>query len=181
MTTAATTQAANPYLDGFLAPVSSEVSATDLPVTGRIPEHLDGRYLRNGPNPAAEVDPAIYHWFTGDAMVHGVALRDGQARWYRNRWVRTPHVCAVLGERAPTGLNPRAGMLSVAPNTNVLSHAGLIRSRREGRSIIYTADFDAMRELLAFLMEDCCAGKPEICAPLAALASQRCAAEGGCA
>ncbi|UUO01264.1 carotenoid oxygenase family protein [Mycolicibacterium novocastrense] len=78
MTTAQAAESQNPYLEGFLAPVSTEVTATDLPVTGRIPEHLDGRYLRNGPNPVAEVDPATYHWFTGDAMVHGVALRDGR-------------------------------------------------------------------------------------------------------
>ena len=65
-----------------------------------------------------------------------------------------------------------ARRLGVLPNTlsaslNVLSHAGLIDSRREGRSIIYSANYDAMRELLAFLMEDCCGGSPEICAPLA--------------
>lgn len=75
-----------------------------------------------------------------------------------------------------------ARRLEILPNTlsaslNVLSHAGLIGSRREGRSIIYTADYDAMRGLLAFLMEDCCAGSPEICAPLAAITSQCCAAE----
>ena len=69
-----------------------------------------------------------------------------------------------------------ARRLGVLPNTlsaslNILSHAGLITSRREGRSIIYTADYQAMRELLAFLMEDCCGGAPEICAPLVALAS----------
>jgi DNA-binding transcriptional ArsR family regulator len=79
-----------------------------------------------------------------------------------------------------------ARRLSVLPNTlsaslNVLSGAGLVRSRRHGRSIIYTADYAAMRELLAFLMEDCCGGSPEICAPLAALASRCCEAEGGCA
>jgi DNA-binding transcriptional ArsR family regulator len=73
--------------------------------------------------------------------------------------------------------------LEVLPNTlsaslNVLSHAGLIASRRDGRSVIYTANYDAMRALLAFLMEDCCAGSPEICGPLAAVASQGCAAEG---
>lgn len=77
-----------------------------------------------------------------------------------------------------------ARRLDVLPNTlsaslSVLSHAGLIASRRDGRSIIYTANYDAMRELLAFLMEDCCAGTPEICAPLAAVASQGCAAEAG--
>jgi DNA-binding transcriptional ArsR family regulator len=56
---------------------------------------------------------------------------------------------------------------TLSPNLNILSHAGLVRSRREGRSIIYTADYETMRRLLAFLMEDCCAGAPEICAPLA--------------
>ena len=78
MTSTQTAKSKNPYLEGFLAPVDAEVTATDLEVTGHIPEHLDGRYLRNGPNPAAEVDPATYHWFSGDGMVHGVALRDGQ-------------------------------------------------------------------------------------------------------
>ncbi len=48
-------------------------------MTGHIPEHLDGRYLRIGPNPIAEVDPATYHWFSGDGMVHGVRLRNGRA------------------------------------------------------------------------------------------------------
>ena len=43
--------------------------------------------------------------------------------------------------------------------------AGLLRSRREGRSILYAVDFAQMRALLAFLMEDCCQGHPEICAP----------------
>ena len=45
----------------------------------------------------AEVDPATYHWFSGDAMVHGTALRDGRALWYRNRWVRSGSVAAALG------------------------------------------------------------------------------------
>lgn len=76
MTTAQAAESQNPYLEGFLAPVSTEVTATDLPVTGRIPEHLDGRYLRNGPNPVAEVDPATYHWFTGDAMVPRCSVSD---------------------------------------------------------------------------------------------------------
>jgi carotenoid cleavage dioxygenase len=146
MTSLQTATSRNPYLEGFLAPVDAEVTATDLEVTGHLPEHLDGRYLRNGPNPAAEVDPATYHWFTGDAMVHGVALRDGKACWYRNRWVRTPAACAALGEPAPTGLNPRAGMLSVAPNTNVLSHGGRTLALVEGGGANYelTEDLDTV-------------------------------------
>ena len=61
--------------------------------------------------------------------------------------------------------------LGVLPNTlsthlTTLGHAGLIRSRREGRSIIYSADYESMGALLGFLVDDCCAGRPEICMPL---------------
>lgn len=47
----------------------------------------------------------------------------------------------------------------------VLTRAGLLRSRREGRSVIYAVDFDGTRALLGFLLEDCCQGSPEICSP----------------
>ncbi|HUO20883.1 MAG TPA: metalloregulator ArsR/SmtB family transcription factor [Caulobacteraceae bacterium] len=55
---------------------------------------------------------------------------------------------------------------TLSANLNVLFHAGLVLSRRQGRSIIYTAQYDRMRALLGFLVEDCCGGAPEICAPL---------------
>ena len=65
--------------------------------------------------------------------------------------------------------------LGVLPNTlsthlTNLGHAGLIQSRRDGRSVIYSADYEGMRDLLGFLVADCCAGRPEICAPLADMA-----------
>jgi DNA-binding transcriptional ArsR family regulator len=44
-----------------------------------------------------------------------------------------------------------------------LEHARLVTSERRSRSIIYAADYERMRALLAFLMEDCCRGRPEIC------------------
>ncbi len=61
--------------------------------------------------------------------------------------------------------------VGVLPNTlsthlTILGHAGLIQSRRDGRSVIYSADYAGMRDLLGFLVSDCCAGRPEICAPL---------------
>lgn len=56
----------------------------------------------------------------------------------------------------------------------ILSNAGLIRARRDGRSIIYAVDFAAMSNLLVFLTEDCCGGRAEICAPLAVVASKCC-------
>jgi carotenoid cleavage dioxygenase len=75
------------FLDGNFAPVSEEVTTGELPVSGRLPEELTGRLVRIGPNPKAAPDPATYHWFTGDGMVHGVRLEGGRAAWYRNRWV----------------------------------------------------------------------------------------------
>lgn len=68
---------------------------------------------------------------------------------------------------------------TLSSNLNILSNATLIDSRRESRSIIYTARYENMTELLEFLMQDCCGGSPEICAPLANLAlTSRCGAEG---
>lgn len=52
-----------------------------------------------------------------------------------------------------------------------LERAGLITQRREARSIIYAAHYDGLRELIGFLMKDCCGGKPEICAPILNAAS----------
>ncbi|NWH07880.1 MAG: helix-turn-helix transcriptional regulator [Alphaproteobacteria bacterium] len=70
-----------------------------------------------------------------------------------------------------------ARALGVPANTlsaqlGVLANAGLVLSRRDGRSILYAADFDAMGALLLYLMEDCCQGRPEVCAPLAEVASR---------
>jgi len=56
---------------------------------------------------------------------------------------------------------------SLSANLTILSHAGLVESRRDGRSIIYSASYERMTQLLGYLMEDCCNGAPEICAPLA--------------
>ncbi len=94
----------NPYLTGNMAPVEHEMTEFDLPVTGTIPADLEGRWLRNGPNPRSVVDPATHHWFLGDGMVHGVRLRGGRAEWYRNRYV--------------------GGADETGPNTNVGGFAG---------------------------------------------------------
>ena len=44
-----------------------------------------------------------------------------------------------------------------------IERAGLATARRASRSIFYAADYEGTRKLLAFLMEDCCQGRPEIC------------------
>ncbi len=112
----------NPYLEGNFAPVLEEVTATELAVSGHVPESLSGRYLRNGPNPVSAPEPSSYHWFTGDGMVHGIRLRDGRAEWYRNRWVRSAQVARALGEEPRPG--PVHADMDFAPNTNVIGHAG---------------------------------------------------------
>ena len=55
-----------------------------------------------------------------------------------------------------------------------LERAGLIQSRRESRSIIYSANFDGLSGLVEFLMRDCCSGHPAVCMPAAAVAAECC-------
>lgn len=52
---------------------------------------------------------------------------------------------------------------TLSTNLNILVNAGLVRRAREGRSVRYFADFGGMRDLLGFLLEDCCGGAPELC------------------
>ncbi len=55
---------------------------------------------------------------------------------------------------------------TLSTHLSVLSNAGLVSSTRQSRSIIYMIDVEATRQLLAFLLEDCCQGQPEVCSPL---------------
>ena len=115
----------NPYLAGNFAPVRDERDDADLEVTGAIPPELDGLLLRNGPNPILDPDPAMYHWFLGDGMLHGIELQDGKAR-YRNRWTRTRAAREALGEPAPAGWPPEVNDLPTVANTHVVPHRGHI-------------------------------------------------------
>lgn len=110
----------HPFLSGLHEPMPAELTLTDLEVAGTIPPVFDGRYLRIGPNPIAP-DPASHHWFAGDGMVHGVALKDGRAEWYRNRWIRSERVAQALG--APPAPGPRHGGFDTV-NTNVIGVNG---------------------------------------------------------
>lgn len=83
-------------------------------------------------------------------------------------------VFRLLVRAGPEGIaaGEVARLLDTPPNTMstqlaILSRSGLISSRRESRSVIYQADYGAFSELLGFLVEDCCDGRPEVCSRLA--------------
>ncbi|WP_279246247.1 carotenoid oxygenase family protein [Candidatus Litorirhabdus singularis] len=112
------------YLKDNFAPTFEEVTATELKVTGEIPRALNGRMLRNGPNPQTGWSS---HWFLGDGMIHGVELEDGKANWYRNRYVRTPLF-------ADSGADPIEAIMDLqksAANTHIIHHAGKILALEE--------------------------------------------------
>lgn len=71
---------------------------------------------------------------------------------------------ARLGQPSPT----------MSFHLNQLRFAGLVSSRRESRSIIYSANFKAMADLLGYLTENCCGGRPELCSPSIAGCGSEC-------
>jgi carotenoid cleavage dioxygenase-like enzyme len=118
MSTAATTEKVPFFLRGNYAPIDEERTATDLRVEGALPGALSGTYLRNGPNPKGWTPP---HWFFGDGMLHGIAIEDGRALWYRNRWIRTRQLAEHVRAVGPDGQRD----ITAGPgNTNVITHAG---------------------------------------------------------
>jgi DNA-binding transcriptional ArsR family regulator len=88
-------------------------------------------------------------------------------------------VFRLLVKTGPEGIaaGDIAQALAIPANTlsaqlTILASAGLVTSRRAGRSIIYSAHFGGMTELLAYLVDDCCNGQVELCAPLIAEVSR---------
>ena len=85
------------------------------------------------------------------------------------------HSFRLLVSREPEGVpaGEIARLVGVPQNTmsahlSILSQAGLVRGERHSRSIIYRADLARFRSLMLYLLNDCCGGNPEICAPLIA-------------
>ncbi|OGN49557.1 MAG: transcriptional regulator [Caulobacterales bacterium RIFOXYB1_FULL_67_16] len=81
----------------------------------------------------------------------------------------------LLVRHEPGGLpaGEIANHLAIPANTlsshlGVLTRAGLIRSERRSRSIIYRVDLDRLRDLVLFLLKDCCGGRADLCEPLLA-------------
>ncbi|MGV2977670.1 ArsR/SmtB family transcription factor [Roseibium alexandrii] len=69
-------------------------------------------------------------------------------------------------------------VLGVRPNTlsthlSALSRSGLVHAERDGRSIHYRADLSVMGALTTYLLQDCCGGNPELCAPIMSMLNGR--------
>lgn len=86
-------------------------------------------------------------------------------------------VVRVLVVAGPDGLaaGAIAERMGVSPSNvsfhlKELERSGLISQRRKSRSIVYSASYETLADLVKFLLEDCCAGHPEICAPAATVA-----------
>jgi DNA-binding transcriptional ArsR family regulator len=96
-------------------------------------------------------------------------------------------VFRLLVQAGPNGLpaGEIARAVGIPPNTlsshlAILTQSGLVQMRRSGRSRIYAAQYDTVRSLLAFLMEDCCQGRAEVCAPLMAIVASCSPSKGPC-
>lgn len=84
-------------------------------------------------------------------------------------------VFRLLVRHEPDGLpaGEIARVLAVPQNTMsshlaILTRAGLVSSQRHSRSIVYRADLTRFQQVALFLIQDCCGGRPEVCAPLLA-------------
>jgi DNA-binding transcriptional ArsR family regulator len=80
-------------------------------------------------------------------------------------------------EGLPAGeIGARLGAVqnTMSAHLKVLDHAGLVRAERDGRMIRYVVDMTGFRDLLAYLMEDCCNGKPELCQPVIQAVTCKC-------
>ncbi|MEM6264929.1 MAG: carotenoid oxygenase family protein [Bacteroidota bacterium] len=113
------------------APIDKESTHLNLKVAGAIPVHLNGLYVRNGPNPMNEIGPH-QHYFSGHGMVHGVRISNGKALWYRNRTIRTGDVPKILNEPDPGG--PISHGIDFSPNTNVVLFADRLYATVEAGS-----------------------------------------------
>lgn len=142
----------DPNFDQLTRPIHDELSISNLNISkGKIPEDLNGYYVRNGPNPHFQPRGNI-HIFDGDGMLHSVQIEDGFAT-YKNKWVRTEKFLVEEKEKRTItfGLNeafsPVPTILSLVDrywygieikdqmpsNTSVVFHANKLLSLHEAQ------------------------------------------------
>ena len=137
----------NPNLQGGFAPIDRELVVEQFEVIGKIPEDLNGMYVRNGPVPHFQPE-GKYHWYDGDGMLHAVRFDKGRVS-YRNRWVRTDGLQAEqaagrplspgLKQRMPEGKLPDEALKNTS-NTDVKFHNGKLLSMWYRGGAVYQVD-----------------------------------------
>eukprot|EP01043_Picozoa_sp_COSAG02_P054434 COSAG02_NODE_6164_length_3755_cov_1.862418_3_plen_310_part_00 len=131
----------------------------DLQVTkGAIPLGLQGSFVRTGPNPRfpERHDQRRYHFFAGDAMIHGVELRAGKAH-YRNRWVQTRGLrrdLASMGETVGQPAPESFGKGASGGNTALVYHAGRCLALSEGTQGAWQLALPSLDTVGFFTFED---------------------------
>lgn len=140
----------NPYLKGVFAPVA-EVEQIDFELKGEIPSSLNGILLRIGPNPIQVQNPNLYHWFSGDGMIHGLRIESGNVRWFKSRYIATDSVQKHKESTVKSGF--RRGPGDVV-NTNAFFHANKIWALVEAGAFPVCLDFELNTERHQLLNSD---------------------------
>jgi len=122
-----------------------------MPSTGAKPL---ARADRPGPTGSAETMSAVHALSVLSALGQLTRLAI-----FRLLLWRGPEGLVAGGIAEAVGCPPN----TVSSHLSILARAGLINGTREGRTIVYRADFATMRALVAFLVDDCCDGHPEVC------------------
>ena len=135
----------NYFLSGNYAPVSEEHVAEDLTVIGEVPADLEGYFMRIGPNPVFVANPAAYHIFDGDGMIHQIDFGGGKAT-YRNKFVDTEGLrlerekgswiwkgmTETMADMAAGTPPPSEGMMKDLVNTAMVFHNDTFYGLMEG-------------------------------------------------
>jgi carotenoid cleavage dioxygenase len=153
----------SPFLQGPFEPLLNSYLIEDVRVEGEIPRELCGTLYRNASNQHFHpVDPARFHWFDGDGMVHAFRLENGRAS-YRNRHVETDALRAerAAGRALYNGLYGRSGVpqgplpagappIKTAADVNVVAYAGRILALHEADSFYWELDPGTLKTLGKF-------------------------------
>ena len=144
----------NIYLKGVYAPceeIEVKKSALQTKVKGHIPQQLSGILLRIGPNPIHVEQPALHHWFSGDGMIHGLKIINGEVEWFKSRYIGTDTVRTIQNRDLAKGF--RRGPADLV-NTNAFYFAGKIWATIEAGTFPACLDLDLNTERHQFFNTD---------------------------
>ncbi len=144
----------NMYLNGVYRPceeVKVEKLELKTKIKGEIPQQLSGILLRIGPNPIHVAKPALHHWFSGDGMIHGLKIINGEIEWFKSRYIATDTICKAQKKEKTQGF--RRGPADII-NTNAFYFSGKIWASIEAGTFPACLDSDLNTERHQFFNTD---------------------------